>query len=165
MDYPQLAQLALIMTALCLAVFCVALDNTIISTAIPRISDDFHAFGEIGWFGSAYLLTSCAFQLLYGKLYSYFSTKLIFMSSLGVFEVGSLISGAAPNPTALIIGRAIAGLGTGGVLNGSMLIIGSVAPLSKRPTLTGIMGSIYGIAGVAGPLLGGAFTTDVSWRW
>lgn len=93
-----------IMFGLCLSVFCVALDNTIIATAIPRITDDFRALQDVGWYGSAYLLTTCAFQLFYGKLYSRFSIKLVFLAALFIFEAGSLICGNAPNSIALIIG-------------------------------------------------------------
>ena len=79
-DYPTGAKLTLITIALCLSVFCMALDNTIISTAIPRITDQFKAINDVGWYGSAYLLTTCAFQLFFGKLYTFFSIK--WLSSL-----------------------------------------------------------------------------------
>lgn len=103
-DYPTGLKLAVIMFGLCLSVFCVALDNTIIATAIPRITDDFHALQDVGWYGSAYLLTTCAFQLFYGKLYSRFNIKLVFLTALFIFEAGSLICGTAPNSIALIVG-------------------------------------------------------------
>ncbi|KAF2789492.1 MFS general substrate transporter [Melanomma pulvis-pyrius CBS 109.77] len=158
------AKLALTIFALCTAVFCVALDNTIIATAIPRITDDFHALQDVGWYGSAYLLTTCAFQLPFGKLYGLFNPKWVFMAALAFFEVGSLICGAAPNSTALIIGRAIQGIGAAGIFNGGMVIIAHVSPLEKRPVYNSFMGGMFGIASVVGPLLGGAFTDKVTWR-
>ena len=106
-QYPKGMKLGVIMFALCLSVFCVALDNTIIATAIPRITDQFHALRDIGWYGSAYLLTTCAFQLFYGKLYSRFSVKGVFLVALSIFEIGSLICATSPNSLALIIGVCI----------------------------------------------------------
>ncbi|KAK7550655.1 MFS transporter [Phyllosticta citricarpa] len=164
-EYPGAWKLALITVALCLTVFCMALDNTIIATAIPRITDHFKALGDVGWYGSAYLLTTCAFQLIFGKLYTFYSIKWMYLLALGIFELGSFICGIAPTSNALIVGRAIAGLGAAGVFSGAILIVSKTVPLRQRPTYTGIVGGIYGIASVAGPLMGGAFTDRVSWRW
>ncbi|KAF2499315.1 MFS general substrate transporter, partial [Lophium mytilinum] len=155
----------MITVALCLSVFCMALDNTIIATAIPRITDQFKALNDVGWYGSAYLLTTCAFQLIFGKLYTFYSIKWIYLSALFIFELGSLICGVAPNSTALIVGRAIAGLGGAGIFSGAILIVANTVPLIKRPTYMGLIGGMYGIASVAGPLMGGAFTDHLSWRW
>ncbi|OGM47489.1 aflT / aflT / transmembrane protein [Aspergillus bombycis] len=158
-------KLYLIVISLLLAVFCVALDNTILSVAIPRITDEFHRLNDIGWYASAYLLTTCAFQLLYGKFYALFSTKWVFLIALFIFEVGSLICGIAPSSVVLIVGRAIAGVGSSGIFTGALVTIAHIVPLAKRPVYMGLMGGMYGIASVAGPLLGGAFTNEVTWRW
>jgi MFS family permease len=93
-------------------------DRLIISTAIPQITDAFHSADDIGWYGTAYLLTNCAFQLLFGKLYTVFSIKATFLTSILLFEAGSTLCGAATNSIAFIFGRAIAGLGSGGILSG-----------------------------------------------
>ncbi|KAF2405494.1 MFS general substrate transporter [Trichodelitschia bisporula] len=164
-DYPKSWKLGLISVALCLSVFCMALDNTIIATAIPRITDQFKALDSVGWFGSAYLLTTCSFQLIFGKLYTFYSIKWTYLAALFIFEIGSLICGVAPNATALIVGRAVAGLGCAGIFSGAILIVAHTVPLRQRPTYTGMIGAMYGIASVAGPLMGGAFTDRLTWRW
>jgi MFS family permease len=106
-----------------------------------------------------------AFQLFLGRIYTFYNPKIVYMTCIGIFELGSLICGAAPNSTALIIGRAIAGLGSAGLMGGAVTIIVHVVPLEKRPAYTGLFGMTFAIASVAGPLLGGAFTDKLSWRW
>ncbi|RDW73937.1 putative DHA14-like major facilitator ABC transporter [Coleophoma crateriformis] len=164
-EYPTGMKLGLISLALCLSVFLMALDNTIIATAIPKITDQFHSLNDVGWYGSAYLLTTASFQLLFGKFYTFFSIKWVYLAAIFIFELGSLICGVAPNSTALIVGRAIAGLGSAGIFSGALIIVAYSVPLAKRPMYTGFIGAMYGIASVAGPLLGGVFTDKATWRW
>lgn len=119
---------------------------------------------DIGWYGSAYMMTGAAFSLMFGKIYKHYSIKSAFLGSVVIFEVGSAICGAAPTSVALIIGRAIAGLGSSGIFTGGMMVIVPMIPLRKRPIFYGFFGAVFGIASVLGPLLGGVLTT-ITWRW
>jgi hypothetical protein len=113
----------------------------------------------------AYMLTTASLQLLSGKFYSFFSIKWVFLASILLFELGSLICGVAQNSLTLIIGRAVAGMGSAAIFSGALIILAHSVPLERRPMYSVFIGSMYGIASVAGPLLGGAFTDKVTWRW
>ncbi|KAK6376077.1 hypothetical protein LTS17_007328 [Exophiala oligosperma] len=157
--------LHLLTVGLVLSTFVVALDNTIIATAIPRITTVFNSLDDVGWYGSSYLLTTTSLQPSFGKVYTYFNVKWTYMFALIIFEFGSVLCGAAVNSTMLIVGRAIAGCGAAALFSGGMTIIGYSVPLRKRPLYIGLLSSMFGIASVVGPLLGGALTDRVTWRW
>ncbi|KAJ5110577.1 MFS multidrug transporter [Penicillium argentinense] len=180
-EYPSTAKGLTIIIAIMTSMFLVSLDRTIIATAIPYITDEFDpetpsasaqqelintdSIKDIAWYGSAYLLPNSSLQLLFGKIYKFHNTRSIFLSSILLFEIGSAVCGAAPSSTALTIGRAIAGAGSAGVMSGVMQILVFVAPLEKRPVYAGLIASVSAIASVVSPLLAGAFTENVSWRW
>ena len=162
-EYPPTRTVVLVMISLLLALFLVSLDRTIIATAIPKMTDEFHSLDDIGWYGSAFMLTSCCFQLLLGRVYTFYTPKYVFLTVIGLFEVGSAICGAAPNSVAFIIGRAIQGVGSAGIMSGAVILMLGILPLAKRPKYMGFFGAVFGVSSVVGPLLGGAFTTNVSW--
>lgn len=141
--YPKGLRLTLIFVSLVLTTFLVAIDATIIATAIPTITTQFNSLADYSWYNSAFLLTTCAFQLPYGRAYTLLDTKYTFLSSILIFEVGSVICGAAPNSIALIIGRAISGIGGSGIFGGALIIIAESTPLAKRALFTGQCASTF----------------------
>lgn len=112
-----------------------------------------------------YLLTVSCCQLLWGKFFTIFPIRTTFLVAIIVFEVGTLICGVAPTSTALIVGRAIAGFGGGGVFSGVYIIVAHSVPVSRRPLYAALDSVTFGFGSVAGPLLGGVLTEKVTWRW
>ncbi|KAH8434005.1 putative MFS multidrug transporter [Aspergillus melleus] len=164
-EYPPLWEAILLTATLLLSFFCVCLDQTILATAIPRITDEFHSLNDIGWYSSSFMLTMCATKMLWGKLYMFYPAKWVFLSGLALFELGSLICGVAPSSVALIIGRCVAGIGASSIDSGAIVIVLYIVPLRKRPLFISCLGSVRGITSAAGPPLGGAFTDHATWRW
>ncbi|KAF8861348.1 MFS general substrate transporter [Acephala macrosclerotiorum] len=147
--------------------FMIAIDGGILATAIPRITSDFHNLNDVGWYGSAYLLTEMAFQPTFGRIYTFFDARITYLVSIVIFGVGSIVCAAAPNSSALIIGRAISGAGAAGLLCGSLLIYGRSVPLRKRPLGLTLVTSMYRIAGLIRPTLGSVITDipRLTWRF
>ncbi|KAJ4357233.1 uncharacterized protein N0V89_001808 [Didymosphaeria variabile] len=158
-------KLALIILGLCFSNILTGLDFTLIATAIPVITSDFDSLQDVGWYGSAYFVAMCVALPLAGKIYMFFPKKLVYLAYIGVFEIGSLVCALAPNSNALIVGRAISGLGASGIFAGSLIIVATIAPLHKRPLLTGMTNGTFGASQIIGPLIGGAFAQNVTWRW
>lgn len=139
-------------------------DRTIIGTAIPTISRDFNRFSDIAWYESGFLLPICAFQLSFGLIFRSYSVKWTLLSLTAIFELGSIVSAAAPTSAVFIAGRVISGMGAVGIGPGAFIIITLIVPLQKRPKYIGSMGAMFGISSILGPILGG-YLTSVSWRW
>ncbi|KAK6206407.1 MFS aflatoxin efflux transporter [Colletotrichum tabaci] len=147
-QYPAGLKLFLIMLSVLVSMFLVALDRLVIATAVPQITDHFHSVTDIGWYGSAYLLTTCAFQLLFGKFYAFFRIKHVYLVSVLLFEVGSAVCGAAPSSAVFIVGRAIAGVGGGGIFSGTIIIMVYSVPLHRRPKYQGAFEAVFSLASV-----------------
>lgn len=147
------------------ALLTLSICQTIVATAIPKITDEFHGLDKVSWYGAAFFMTNGGFQSSWGKAYRYFPLKFTFLLAIVVFELGSLICAVAPNSTTFIVGRAINGLGAAGIGTGAYTIIAFVAEPGKRATYTGFVGMSFGVACVVGPLIGGVFADKVTWRW
>lgn len=158
-------QFILVFLSLGLGIFIVSIDFTIVSTAIPAIAKEFNNLDQIAWIGSAFFLTATAFSPTYGSLCDIFGRKEVFISSVTIFEIGSLMCGVAPSLIVLIFGRAVQGIGLGGIISCTFILISDIVALRDRGTYQGIIGAVYGMAGIVGPLLGGVLTDGISWRW
>ncbi|PGH02378.1 hypothetical protein GX51_04686 [Blastomyces parvus] len=164
-EYPTGAKFWLIILTIGAILILTAVDMNIVATAVPSITDHFHTVADVGWYSSAFRLCVCAFQFLFGKAYTLFSVKRLFLLANAISIAGSLISGAATTSTMLVIGRAVAGLGSAGLFSGCFAILVQSVPLRRRPMFVGLVGGIEGVATLAAPLLGGALTQSLGWRW
>ncbi|KAI1171454.1 major facilitator superfamily domain-containing protein [Nemania sp. FL0916] len=164
-DYLTGLRLFLLLSSTGLIFFVLLLDNSIISTAVPKITSEFHSLPDVGWYAGAYQLASAVLQPLTGKFYTYFPTKWTFLVFFFIFEVGSLLCALATSSPFFIAGRAVAGLGVSGLQNGALTIIAGAVPLQKRAFYLGLVIGVGQLGLIIGPLIGGLLTQYVTWRW
>lgn len=159
------AEIMVVLSALLLAMFLAALDQTIVSTALPRIASDLHGLNRLSWVATAYLLTSAISTPMYGKISDLFGRKKIFQISIIIFLVGSMLCGLSQTMSQLIFFRGLQGLGAGGLMTLALAIVGDIISPRQRGRYQGYFGAVFALSSLAGPLLGGFLTDDLSWRW
>ena len=155
----------LTVAGLVLAFAMAALESTVVATAMPTVAHELKGLLSYAWVTNAYLLTSAVAVPIYGKLSDMYGRKPIFLFGVALFLIGSAASGAAQSMTALIVFRALQGLGAGAMQPVALTIIGDIFDLEERARMQGLFGSVWGIFGVVGPILGGFIVKYVSWRW
>jgi len=158
-------RLWLVLGALMLTMLLAALDQTIVSTALPRITSDLNGLGQLSWVVTAYLLTSTASTPIWGKISDLYGRKIMLQSAIVIFLIGSALAGAAQSMSWLIVTRGIQGLGGGGLMVLAIAVIADVIPPRERGRYTGLFGGVFAVSSIAGPLLGGFFVDSLSWRW
>ncbi len=158
-------QLRLVFAGLMAGMLLAALDQTIVATALPTIVGQLGGLSHLSWVVTSYLLASTVSTPLWGKLGDLYGRKRFFQAAIVLFLIGSALSGAAQNMNELILFRAVQGLGAGGLIVGAQAIIAAVVAPRERGRYMGLMGSVFAVSSVAGPLIGGVFTDHLTWRW
>lgn len=164
-NYPTGVRFWLIMLCNALVLTFIGLDMSIVATAVPSITDEFHTVADVGWYSSAFRLCACSFAFMFGRIYTLFPLRPTFMASIGIFMLGSLMGATAPSSSVFVVSRAVCGLGTAGTIQGCFYMLVHVVPLRKRPLVVGLLSGIESLANISSPSVGGLIVGSVSWRW
>lgn len=156
---------ALLIAGLYLGIYLVALDLTMLSIMIPTLTNSFHTVASVSWYESAYVVSVCVFLPLVGKHFTQLPNKIVYLTVMAIFEVGTLICALAGSSNVSIAGRAMSGQGAAGLLTGALLIIGSACRAGVRPLVTTAVISMVQVGSMTGPMIAGVLIARTTWRW
>ena len=162
---PEPPRIRVVFGALLLVLLLASLDQTIVSTALPTIVGDLGGLDHLSWVVTAYLLTATVSGPVYGKVGDLYGRKLVLQIAIVIFLIGSALCGLSQNLTELIVFRAVQGLGAGGLIVTTIAVVGDIIPPRERGKYQGFFGAVFGVSTVIGPLVGGLFVDNLTWRW
>ena len=163
--YPTGRKFQIILLSMSMVLIASDMDVSIVSVSIPAITNHFHTMADVGWYSAAYRLAKCSFQFLFGKLYKMFSLKWVFLISIAISLLGSVLCSAASTSAMFVLGRAICGLAGAGITSGCYALLVQSLPLRKRPMYASILAAMEGVSTVSAPTIGGVIVEKINWRW
>lgn len=164
-QYPTGIRFWAIMLCYAIVLAFIGLDMSIVATAVPSITDEFHTVADVGWYSSAFRLCACSFAFMFGKVYTLFPVRPVFMGCIVMFMLGSLMGATAPTSMVFVVSRAVCGMATAGIAQGCFYMLVHIVPLRKRPVIVGILNGVEALANISSPSVGGLIVGSVSWRW
>lgn len=163
--YPTGIRFWAIMSCYAMVLAFIGLDMSIVATAVPSITDEFHTVADVGWYSSAFRLCACSFAFMFGKVYALFPVRPVYMGCIALFMLGSLMGATAPSSLVFVVSRAVCGLATAGIAQGCFYMLVHIVPLRKRPVIVGFLNGVEALANISSPSIGGLIVGSVSWRW
>lgn len=163
--YPTGIRFWAIMSCYAIVLAFIGLDMSIVATAVPSITDEFHTVADVGWYSSAFRLCACSFAFMFGKVYALFPVRPVYIGCIVLFMLGSLMGATAPSSLVFVVSRAVCGLATAGIAQGCFYMLVHIVPLRKRPVIVGFLNGVEALANISSPSIGGLIVGSVSWRW
>ncbi|KAF3763010.1 putative MFS transporter [Cryphonectria parasitica EP155] len=158
-------RLWLLIAGMMLGVYLVGLDTTMLATVIPTLTDYFGTISDVSWYGTSYVIVACVFIPLVGRIFTLFRDKFIYLTFMVIFLIGSIICAVSTSSSVFILGRAVNGLGSAGLITGALLVIRAACEPRIRPAITSATVALIPLGSATGPLIAGALTSRVGWRW